>query len=577
MTFRPTAPPVALRRIARLLPVAAVLAFVIAGCGTRSDVLAKVGHQTVTIADFEDAAGPIAAQMPGPPDSAKKMLLDDLVRRALLIEEADRRHLVPDSAIAADRKQIGKQLALQALLQKLAPAPQVSQAEVHALYDAQANEVHTQIVFAKEEREIRDAKSAVDHGEDMGAVADRYNVFGLPPHGDLGWIVAGTLPDPVDDQLATAPVGRTMGPTQSPGTGWFLVRVLGRRAHVRPTFEAQASMLEGTLRQRKQRTALQRAVDGLKQQYDVTIAPDGAQVLFQRYNTPRDSAAAFGNPPPPTPAEGAHVLASWRDARGTHGYTLGDAVHELQDPTVEKPDFSRVPQITQWLESRVLQQVAAAEAERRHLTEDPDVARKIQERLDNEKVQAMFELAGEGVKVDSNDVRAAWQRHASALVHVTSAHLAVATTRDSAAAFALAARAVGTGAPLRASAAAVKPAVPVADRTVSFPTRDPLWQGLQAALTATTPGQTRGPYRVPGGWMVYQLVDKQQSAMRFEELSPQIVQALQNEALEGARERRLQALTDSLRTALRPEIHPERLAKVKWPAANAAPVRMPGG
>src|SRR5690349_3491137 len=97
---------VPLRPLRLLVPVAVVVFALLAGCADRGNVLARVGQQTITVEDFNDAAGPVAAQMPGPPDSAKRMLLDDLVRRALLIEEARRRHLIPDSTLASDRQKL---------------------------------------------------------------------------------------------------------------------------------------------------------------------------------------------------------------------------------------------------------------------------------------------------------------------------------------------------------------------------------------------------------------------------------------------------------------------------------------
>lgn len=542
------------------------------GCVQRSEVLARVGDQTITRADFEAAAASSAGQYAGPPERARVLLLDDLVKRALLLEEAKRLHVVPDTALASERRRIEDPIVLQALVEQLAPqAIQVSDGEVAALWRQRAIEAHAQLVFVTDEAAGQRALDMIHGGIDFGTVADRLNLANvLPPRGDLGFVTPGALLDPLDALLVTAPLGKVVGPVEAQGEGWFLLRVLARRPRVQPPLAQEAPTLREMIRQRKQRTVRTRALLALRDAYQVHVPPQAVAAMFRRYNAAPESMMV--QPPgihvarPPTPAEAATVLATYDDGTGhTATYMLGEAVRELQDPNTQKPNFMMAPLIEQWITSRVMQRVAVIEGHRRHLAEDPDVARRVRERLNNVLLEAVYarEVVGRAGAPDSADLRAAYTRHAAQLVRLEQADVATMMTPDSALAASVAMHAMHETLP--AAARSATPPAPVRQQTVRFPSTDPLWQNLEGMLGAMQPGEIRGPLRLPTGWILVQLIAKRQGVQAYGSLQPQVMQALQSEALEFRREERLQALTDSLRMALRPEIHPERLQSIPWP------------
>jgi hypothetical protein len=68
---------------------------------------------------------------------------------------------------------------------------------------------------------------------------------------------------------------------------------------------------------------------------------------------------------------------------------------------------------------------------------------------------------------------------------------------------------------------------------------------------------------------VIQLVSKDQSPQRWEDLPPAIQDHIRNQVLDGKREVRLQAMTDSLRRTIPVTIRRDRLARVPWPVPPA--------
>ena len=79
------------------------------------------------------------------------------------------------------------------------------------------------------------------------------------------------------------------------------------------------------------------------------------------------------------------------------------------------------------------------------------------------------------------------------------------------------------------------------------------------------PGEWAGPQPVANGFEFVQLQSKQQSAQSFESLPDMLKQQLASNAFEMKRDVRFQQYCDSLRTSLRPVVHPENLAKLEWP------------
>jgi peptidyl-prolyl cis-trans isomerase C len=480
------------RRPARLLtlvPILIVLAALLAGCSAGPPVLAKVGDRTITADDFIDVASRSQGQYPGSADSARTALLEDLVKRELVVSEAIKRGLVSPEDQARMLRQAQEQLALRALIQQLAPRDvPVSDAEVQALYRQRANEAHALIVFTPDRTACDQAFGEIQRGADFGATADRFNTTGMTPKGgDLGFITPGTLMPVLDDALTRSAPGKVLGPIESPSDGWFLVKVLERRPRRQEPFEQVRGMLRQGLQQGKQRVLLNRVQHDLSTQYHVTVEAGASQTLFARNNAPKDTTAVGGFQVPvaarPTPEEARQVLVRYDGAEGKpSAYTLGEALLDLQDASKPRPNWSVMPMIDQWLKNAVLQRVALIEARRRRLGEEPARARQARAQMENALLQNAYEtLVLRSATISGDDVQAAYARHAALLLG-----------KD--------------GAPIE-----------------------------------------------------------------YAKLDPNIQQALQNEALEFARERKLKELTDALALQLKPVVYKERLKPLPWPVPPAGP------
>jgi peptidyl-prolyl cis-trans isomerase C len=545
-----------------------LLAVLAAGCGGQGSVLARVGDNDITLDDFLAAARTSHAQYPGPPDSAKALLLEDLVRRELLVQAARRLGLERDSIFVNYRRRVEEQLLRERLFEKLAGGqPAVSDGEVEEFYRERDHEARVRLIYTMDETAARAAHEQIRAGLDFATVADRFNPPGVvPAGGDAGFLTAGTLIPPLDRYAREAPIGGLIGPVEASGQGWFLMRVEARRPRVQPPLDSQRVMLTAMLKQRKQRVTALRAIDALKTANDLQVVEDAPQTMMLKLSPP---AAAGLQPPRPvlTAADRAIVLARYRGG----AYTLADALEDIETSLAQPPNFAMLPVVRRWIESQALQRLAVVEARRRLIQEEPEVRRTMRERLNNYLLEGIYTREViQRIEVSEQDLRAAHERIARNMIRLDQARVLTVTLPDSATAGQIAAHVTQAGS-LREAAAAIAPAARIRSETIRYPSQDPFWGPLQGRFMGMAPGEHAGPYPAPGGWVVLELQAKDQRAQTFEDLPPVVLQQLHSDVIQTKREERLTELTDSLRRAIPVAVFRERLARVPWPPPALPP------
>lgn len=555
----------------RTAGVLAALALILAtdGCAKHDAVLARVGSRVITREDFDAAAISNAAQYADVPERAKQRLLDDMIKRELLLVVADRRGLSTNTLTGNYRRNIEEQVLAGALMTQVAPrSVPVNEAEIEEFYDWSQISAHLQVMYSPDRALIDAAMSKLRAGESFATVADQVNPAGLlPPGGDLGNVTVGTMVDPLDDFARTAPVGQLIGPVSGAGEGWFIARVLTRRRVPAPaSLDIMRGQLVNAIRQRKLRLIAARAYLSLRDQYQIAITPDGPQALFSYLNaslmTPNGGA--------PQPAKVGAVLARYLDAGGRPlTYTLGDAIADMRRTDRERPDASGTPALRLWIGQQVVQRVVLLEAKRRGLDQDPLVAKRINASVENGLLETVYgdEVAA-AVTVTPDDVKQVYAAQAQQYPQLTGAHIQAITLADSAAAAELTRHGSHTTSLLEA-ARMMGVADRVVDQQVKFPNPDPAWQSLAPDVLMMANGEWAGPIPVKGGWRVFEVVEKETRPQDFEQLSESARQSLTQLATEMKRDQRLTFVTDSLRRVTRPfEVNQAALAAIPWPPAG---------
>ena len=540
-------------RFVVLLALAAILA---AGCSPPKAVLARVGSRAITEEDFLIVARQIGAGYPGPPDTMKTRLLEDLIRRELLVQAAIARGVHRDTTLIDQRARLEEQALRERLFADLGGDFPVSEEEIQTFYRWRTQETRARVVFSHTRERIQAAHEALRGGIDFASVADRFNPAGFTaPGGDVGFTAPGLLLQPLDDLIRTSPVGQVIGPVEAPNQGWFLLKVEERRQRQSPPLESERAVITEVIRQRKQREVMVRAIDRLTAAYDVQVVKGAAQELTLR----AQESSRTGVVPELTPGEQALPMARYRGGV----YTMGDAYQDLMSGR-SNPDFQVLATVERWLQGRALDRVVLAEARARHYLEEPDVERALRERTNDFLLQSWFsQEVLLPVQATEEDARALHARSEPQLT-LQSARVLMVNLSDSAAAsqLALTARQVEG---LREAVATAAPGSRVRSETLSFPNPNPFLQALEPELRMRSAGDYAGPFPMPRGWLVVQLLDKTQSAADFDRLPLAERERLLNEATEIKRQEHVNTLVAELRRSTPVTIDWRRLKKLRWP------------
>lgn len=547
----------------------AVLAFssLLAGCSPAGRPLAQVGSHTITTADFLDAARGNELQYAGAPEQAKQSLLQDLVRRELMLEGARRRG--SDTTVFARNylQSLRDRVALEALFARLSPQdPGVTEAEARRFWEWRGTQVAARIIYSSDRGIIESAARDLARGEPFAAVADRHNVPGtVPPGGAIGNVSPGQLVPPLDQALLTLEPGKVGGPYDTP-QGFFLLTVDRRTPAERPPFELARTQLTEMVRQRKVRQTMSTAMIGLKNAYHTNVEKGAAQKLF-RIMTP----ARVGDVAPivPTADERAETLARWDGGR----FTLGDAMDDLARPDVQKPLAGMTPAIQQWIESRVITRIARDEAMRRHLLDEPATQRRIRADYERYLLESEFQASIANVPPPGDaEIRQLWDTLKDQYQQVRRANVQWVIVPDSATAARIGMHGGHGGGTLEDAVRMAGANATVHREVVNYPTSDPNWITMRETLARMQPGEWAGPERLQQGWKFMQVIDKVQAPVTFENMTPDLRSNLVQNAWQMARERRLTQYTDSLQALVRPNVFAENLRDVPWPPPAAIDV-----
>jgi len=532
-----------------------VLLLLAAGCSPGGRPIIRVGGQTVTVADFERAAKSAAGQYLAPPEQSKAELLQDLQRRAVLLELAHRLGHDSTGNRTQALREDERRLILQRLFAQLSPqAQRVSEAEARALYEARNEEAHVHLIYTSSHPAALTVIEQLRSGDPFARVATRNSILGLlPPDGDMGWVAPGALPAPLDDALRTLKPGEIGGP-YARREGWFVMQVSERRPRQQPDYEMARSDMIAIASRRKFGAAYERAYEGLKAAYELTHVPGGSQLFFR--------AASPVAPLQATDELLRRPLVTWRGGQ----YTLGDALDDLSRPDAQAPAMNLLPAVEIWLESQAMSRVSELEARRRHLHEEPDVVAGLRARREQGLLEGAYGIATAAVPPPGPEqVALAWERVKAQFTRLRSVRVAVVESADSAVLRRVADAVAGSGT-LAEAAAKVAGAPAATTLEVSYPNSDPEWAVFEAMFTQQQPGGRFGPAKTARGWRILQMLEKQVEQQRWEDLPEPLRQSIAGSAGDLARDERFRQFTDSLAVAYQLTVDSTAIARLRWPS-----------
>jgi peptidyl-prolyl cis-trans isomerase C len=239
----------------------------------KADAVAVVNGQYISKATLEQLEKEIAERGHGQ-TFPKEKLIEELIQRELLVQDAMKKHLDESPEVIAQLDSVKKTLLTQADVQNYIKTNPVTDAEIKAEYESKVagengTEYKARHILVKTEPEAKKIIAELDKGADFAKLANKNSLDAKESQngGELGWFVAGQMVAPFSEAVQKLENGKyTKTPVQTQ-FGWHVILREDSRAQTPPSLESVKDQLMPFLQRKK----VQNMVEALRKQAKVEI------------------------------------------------------------------------------------------------------------------------------------------------------------------------------------------------------------------------------------------------------------------------------------------------------------------
>lgn len=223
----------------------------------KADAIAQVNGQYIPKSALEELEKEIAQRSHGQ-TFPKEKLVDELIQRELLIQDALTKKLDQTPEFVSRLADARKALLSQSELQKFIADHPVTDEEVKAEYDSKVAaekgvEYKARHILVKTDAEAKKIIAELDKGGDFAKLANKNSLDGkeLQNGGDLGWFAAAQMVAPFSEAVAALEDGKyTKTPVQTQ-FGFHVILREQSRPQTPPPFDAVKEQLAPYLQRQK--------------------------------------------------------------------------------------------------------------------------------------------------------------------------------------------------------------------------------------------------------------------------------------------------------------------------------------
>ncbi len=239
----------------------------------KADAIAVVNGHYIAKATLEKLEKEIAERSHGQV-FPKEKLIEELIQRELLVQDAEQKHLEKSAEILAQLDSAKKTLLTQADVQDFIKANPVTDAEIKAEYDSKVagengTEYKARHILVKTEDEAKKIVTELDKGGDFAKLANKYSLDGKEAQngGDLGWFAPSQMVAPFSEALVKLEKGQYTKTPVKTQFGWHIILREDSKAQTPPPLDAVKEQLMPFLQRKK----VQTMIENLRKQAKVEI------------------------------------------------------------------------------------------------------------------------------------------------------------------------------------------------------------------------------------------------------------------------------------------------------------------
>ncbi|MDO9167593.1 MAG: peptidylprolyl isomerase [Methylobacter sp.] len=239
----------------------------------KADAIAVVNGQYIPRSTLEALEKEIAERSHGQV-FPKEKLIEELIQRELLVQDAVQKQLDKSPELAAQLEAAKKALLTQANLQNFIKANPVTDAEVKAEYDSKiaaekGTEFKARHILVKTEAEAKKLITELGKGADFAKLANKNSLDAKESQngGDLGWFSAAQMVAPFSEAVAALEKGKYTKEPVKTQFGFHVILKEDSRPVTPPPLEAVKEQLTPFLQRKK----VQDMIETLRKQAKVEI------------------------------------------------------------------------------------------------------------------------------------------------------------------------------------------------------------------------------------------------------------------------------------------------------------------
>jgi peptidyl-prolyl cis-trans isomerase C len=245
--------------------------------------LAEVNGTVITTQDFKNEVDKLPPYLKPMVQSTegKKELLDSMVVREIILEQAKKEGVDKSKEVAERLEDLRKRLIVETYLKKkVEEEAQISDAELKKFYDENkekfksGEQVKASHILVKTEKEAQDILAQLKSGASFEDLAKKHSADSTAAKGgDLGWFSRGAMVPEFDKAVFSMKEGETSGIIKTQ-FGYHIIKVTGKRPAGIRTFDEVKEQIKTTLLPAKQQEIFQKMKDDLKKSAKVSIKED---------------------------------------------------------------------------------------------------------------------------------------------------------------------------------------------------------------------------------------------------------------------------------------------------------------
>ena len=261
-------------------------------------VLAEVNGATITDAEFYKEQENLPPYLKPMTETAegKKEMLDTMVVRELIMQQAQKDGIDKSPAVAAKLEDLKKRVIVEAFLKKkVEESANVSDAELQAFYKKNedkfktGDQIRASHILVKTEPEAKEIEKELKAGANFEDLAKKHSIDGAASKGgDLGWFGKGSMLPEFEKVAFSLKEGTTSGIVQTK-FGYHIIKATGKRAAGTRSFEEVKDQIKAAIAPEKQQETFKKLKEDLKKEAKVNIKEDALKGL--KSSKPEDAKA----------------------------------------------------------------------------------------------------------------------------------------------------------------------------------------------------------------------------------------------------------------------------------------------